>query len=1049
MNIRNKTLSPQIILFILLIGFISFAIFSTNRTYAAPKPLNPSEKAAAYQAASGLAECSSKQGYTNTKVTGSVLNEGLVFNNQARDFAVSVGLIAPGMANADGLLGCSNGPQVSAALQQLGQKGEDYFVDLGIYIPNAGGNGYALKTNTSDEERAKSIKDYFKKKFGLSLDSNLPEASQYFNLKATFLKKCNAGVSTGAAGRSVKIVDTKGVLTDVKYELRSLDISHRVGFGMDKDGGNDNKMECGTIVDQMNAYALAAANEQKKAIDAGANEGTSGLGASGAGADATEDDSCEGQSGVTGWFGCPIINIIGSTTTWIDDQVQNLMVLQPDQYKENPGLKAAWTGFRNIALTLLVAAMMIIVISTALGLSFLDAYTVKKAFPKLIASIIFILLSWWLCILLIDVTTSIGQGLLGIMQAPFGDIGTENISTLFTVNGSDGALQGGALFVGTVSIFATTGALGIVGTWLGGALLVLLMAFVTLIARQMFIIVLILFAPLAILAWIFPGSAKAWQFWWSNFTKLLLMYPMVMALIGAGRIFAFTAADSFTGLYGTIIKLTAYVIPYALIPFTFKAAGGVFGAVASKIQDTGRPGLDRLRKRRQKGYAQMGRNAKTGDLIRGGRSEQGVIGRLNRGVSGLATGTRGRFGIGTRGATQRQNNLTDISGEAAKNPSFQSFLTRDGEAANVMGNSGGTAAGGREAANDMLRGQMDAFDRQNPGATAQERDEFEATQTARFDRAYQAAAVQGFSRTNAAAANANVGANRGAGIANGDVRTFERGIARLGGTAAEQENNRNAAAYGLRGAMRMDIGGNLGDAAANPESYRARRNAYKDASDRMGAAAMVTNADSAAATRDIVRTDAARVATMDPTMSDVDRADSFTFGHELVTGLYQGSIGEGRDAAIGMLQDLGIDPDEGQVAVTEALAQHFGFTADPATAGTVIDPVTGRVAEYIDPTMRSRTSSQPTTSDRRLKKEIKYLYTNDSGIKVYRYKYLWSEVEYVGVIAQEIAKQYPEAVTVDKWGYYKVYYSRINIEFVTYAEFKKRSSVAINSEIKS
>ena len=184
-------------------------------------------------------------------------------------------------------------------------------------------------------------------------------------------------------------------------------------------------------------------------------------------------------------------------------------------------------------------------------------------------------------------------------------------------------------------------------------------------------------------------------------------------------------------------------------------------------------------------------------------------------------------------------------------------------------------------------------------------------------------------------------------------------------------------------------------------------------------------------------------------MSDDDRLDSFTFGHELITGLYQGSIGEGRDNAIGLLEDLGIDPDAGQVAVTEALAQHFGYTTDRGNMGAS-SLATRRPVEFIDPTMRSRTSSQPTTSsDRRLKKEIKYLYTSDSGIKVYRYKYLWSEVEYVGVIAQEIAIQYPEAVTVDKWGYYKVYYSRINIEFVTYAEFKKRSSVAINSEIKS
>ncbi len=896
-----------------------------------------------------------------------------------------------------------------------------------------GKTGGPAKAKVKDQINA-SIK---KQNEGVSDDEK--KAMTYLNYSAAFVKGCGAKIVTNVYGSNSDTV----TIGDKTYTVNDDNGTASVGYGTH--GVEDGEQSCVNIGNRMsnNYAAYAKVTGNKDQIPPGIANSDSGSTTGGA------DDSCEGQSGVTGWFGCPIINIIGSTTTWIDDQVQNLMVLQPNQYKENAGLKSAWTGFRNIALSLLVAAMMIIVISTALGLSFLDAYTVKKAFPKLIASIIFILLSWWLCILLIDVTTSIGQGLLGIMQAPFGNIGNENISTLFKVDGADGALQGGVLFVGAVSIFATSGALGIVGTWLGGALLVLLMAFVTLIARQMFIIVLILFAPLAILAWIFPGSAKAWQFWWSNFTKLLLMYPMVMALIGAGRIFAFSAAGAFTGLYGTIIKLTAYVIPYALIPFTFKAAGGVFGAVASKIQDTGRPGLDKLRKRRQQGYAQMGRDAKTGDLIRSGRYGQSISAGLNRGVSGLATGTRGRFGIGTKGNEARKRNLSNISGDAAKDPAFQNFLTRDGEAATVSALSGGTTAGGREAVNDLVRGQMETFDRQNPGATAQARDEFEATQTARFNRAYQAAAVQGFSKTNSAAAIANMGANKGMGIANGDVGSFERGIARMGGSALEQEDLRGAAAFSLRGAQRMDIGGGLGDAAANPDTYRARRNAYKDTSKRVGAAAMVTNAESAAATRDIVRTDAARVATMDPTMLDEDRADSFTFGHELITGLYQGSLGESRDEAIGMLQDLGIDPDLGQPAVTEMLANHFGYTTDPSRAGRMSILSNGRVAELIDPTMRSRTSSQPTTSDRRLKKEIKYFYTNDSGIKVYRYKYLWSEVEYVGVIAQEIAKQYPEAVTVDKWGYYKVYYSRIDIDFITYAEFKKRSSVVISSEIKS
>ena len=1042
MNIRNKTLSPQIILFVLLIGFISFAIFSTNRAYAAPKPLNPAEKAAVYQAGSVMARCSAEAGWRND-LGSAELNAGEVFNYFSYDY--SVGFLTPKMANADGLFSCKGPSQVSAAVQKLGQTGVEYFVDAGIYIGKA--DGYDLKSNTSDDERAKSIKDYFKKKFDLSLDSNLPQASQYFNLKATFDTKCNSGVVTsGTAGREVKIVDSKGAVTTKRYELSSVDVSHRVGFGMDKDGGNDGKMECDTIVNQMNAYAGIASLEQIKAVGAGANEGTGGPSDPGTGADAAGDDSCEGQSGVTGWFGCPIINIIGSTTTWIDDQVQNLMVLKPEQYKDNAGLKAAWTGFRNIALTLLVAAMMIIVISTALGLSFLDAYTVKKAFPKLIASIIFILLSWWLCILLIDVTTSIGQGLLGIMQAPFGEtIGKENISTLFKVDGADGALQGGVLFVGTVSIFATTGALGIVGTWLGGALLVLLIAFITLIARQMFIIVLILFAPLAILAWIFPGSSKAWQFWWSNFTKLLLMYPMVMALIGAGRIFAFSAAGAFTGLYGTIIKLTAYVIPYALIPFTFKAAGGVFGAVASKIQDTGRPGLDRLRKRRQQGYAQVGRNAKSGDLLRGGKGDKGVIGRLNSGVARASTGPQGRFGFGERGAKARAINRATFGAEAAKDPRMGQFLVNDGDAATVMALSGGTNNGAQSAVDDLVNGHMADFMQDNPTADAAAQNVKRKELQQRFSRAYQGAAAMGINRSNATAALSNMGANKGMGLATGDLNSLNQGIKRMGGGDTEQETLMGTAQYSLRGAGRLDVGGGLGDRSA-PIDDRA---VLMDSIKKTGFNAEVAN--SAAATKQIARVanaDSARVGSM----TQEERTDTAVLVSEAVTGLQYGATGEARDNIIKMCDDLGIDIDQDPSDIQEEIAQRYGFTTGGGATGAAAAAAGVTVINFGNRKRTADRSSVPpggaggagapptpptAPSDLRLKRDIVYLGLTYSGIRIYKFKYIWSNVEYVGVMAQEVIHIHPEAVITDKWGYYKVDYDMLDLEFMTYEEWQR------------
>ena len=76
------------------------------------------------------------------------------------------------------------------------------------------------------------------------------------------------------------------------------------------------------------------------------------------------------------------------------------------------------------------------------------------------------------------------------------------------------------------------------------ALLAYLAGFFLLTLRQLLILVLVLFAPLAILSWIFPGNDKLWKLWWETFTKMLLAFPLIMLLIGGTRIVAYVISKS-------------------------------------------------------------------------------------------------------------------------------------------------------------------------------------------------------------------------------------------------------------------------------------------------------------------------------------------------------------------------------------------------------------------------------------------------------------------------------------------------------------------------
>jgi hypothetical protein len=73
-------------------------------------------------------------------------------------------------------------------------------------------------------------------------------------------------------------------------------------------------------------------------------------------------------------------------------------------------------------------------------------------------------------------------------------------------------------------------------------------------------------------------------------------------------------------------------------------------------------------------------------------------------------------------------------------------------------------------------------------------------------------------------------------------------------------------------------------------------------------------------------------------------------------------------------------------------------------------------------------SSNSTTSDARLKRDIARTGTHPLGFGIYRFKYLWSDISYVGVIAQEVLEKAPHTVTAGPGGYLGVDYGALGIE---------------------
>lgn len=129
------------------------------------------------------------------------------------------------------------------------------------------------------------------------------------------------------------------------------------------------------------------------------------------------------------------------------------------------------------------------------------------------------------------------------------------------------------------------------------------------------------------------------------------------------------------------------------------------------------------------------------------------------------------------------------------------------------------------------------------------------------------------------------------------------------------------------------------------------------------------------------------------------------------------------------------------LAPTIVLAQASGnssaSTAKPAgtaPASTTQQSNSGTKSQSSD----KGNSSVGAVSDQRLKRDIQQLTTMPNGIKLYSFKYLWSDDLYVGVMAQDLLNnpQWKDAVITSNTGFYSVDYSKLGTQMMTLGQYR-------------
>lgn len=677
------------------------------------------------------------------------------------------------------------------------------------------------------------------------------------------------------------------------------DAGSEILFGMDYDfdGAVDGIVKCGGLVLEANKIH-ALLDSEGNPVDPGTGTG-----------DSKTETECDFVSwNPLKWFLCPVIKIAETAVSALDNLITYMLTFPTNEYFDNnDGMKNAWARLRNLSIGLLLIAGLVMVISQAIGYGPFDAYTIKRVIPRMLFAIIFISISLPVLRVMIEFTNIAGVGVRNLIESSF-----SGSSEFGTVSFGNGGLLIGNL--GMVGIGLSLGFFGMLSL-LGTALLGVLIAFFVLAARQMVIIMLVVLAPIAIACYILPNTEKIWKMWWDFFIRAIFAFPIISMFIAVGHAFASIAAHSTTlddsdaalkSTIGSLIAFAAYFGPYFALPYAFRLAGGAVAQIGGVVNDRSRGAFDRMKNFRKQKSAQNMSDWAHGDRF----SSNNVLARgVNRVGIGAKSGWKGRFGMGRKGEEARARILqTGGAAALANNAELSGLLDRNDDAAAVLGLSGGTTRGAREAAADLQRAWI------RDGATEAEAQE-------RAQRALAAASAVGITRQNAGAAWTKVAQNKSRAIPGGDIETIQRGAQRLGyGNASAVQELAWGQQFYSRGAGRIAEGGDWSsaevqghlsdaaaaraagdDAAAERHLFEAQRATFMDGVKRTGVASIVGgHSSSIAMARQIVQDDFAS--------GDVARRMESAVLLSELAGQLPGATGENRDNIVRTLLDAGIDP---------------------------------------------------------------------------------------------------------------------------------------------
>lgn len=293
-----------------------------------------------------------------------------------------------------------------------------------------------------------------------------------------------------------------------------------------------------------------------------------------------EKNSC-GIDGI-GWLVCPVMNFVASINDAAYSAISGFLDIKPAILSDgnNSGAKQGWEFFRNIANAIFAVIFLWIIFSQISNVG-VSNYGIKKILPRLIIGALLVNLSYYLCQIFVDLSNILGHTLKDALESGAGEIGTNSEAT-----GRGSEIIAGILGLTGAGLFI---ALAVGLPTLAAGFLAIMTVFIILVVRQAGIILLIAMSPMAFAAWLLPNTEDLFKKWIKMFRGLLLVFPIISLLYGAGKLAGAVLASNATVDPNNpdetmqLVALAATTMPLIATPFVLQNSLSSLGSIGAKI----------------------------------------------------------------------------------------------------------------------------------------------------------------------------------------------------------------------------------------------------------------------------------------------------------------------------------------------------------------------------------------------------------------------------------------------------------------------------------